>query len=343
METPRIEAKLSVVSAYEIFMKDLPPTKWYIGNLLHEGACLLSGDPKVGKSYLALQVALAVAGSTESVCGSLKVEVHGRVLYLALDDRSEKRIHNRLHQLTRDEEAVKNIDFVFAGPVPSLAKGLTELLDGHLTSTRYEMVVLDTLGAVSDITSTKSIYQAEYQEAIKLQMLAQKHKICLLILHHTNKREFGDTVARASGSHGRTGGMDSVLLLSSQASGQGELEAKPRDGEESHLYLNRREDGGWHVREIQMGLFPPHLPSLNPERQEVKDLLLSGPKFRGEIAAALGLKGDTARKRLERMAVDGLVKRLDGGRYQWADAPDGITAVRPVQVSDSASGESMAA
>jgi AAA domain len=86
---------LTVVNAYEIYMKDLPPTKWYVGEILQEGATLLSGDPKVGKSFLALQIAIAVAGRSDRVCGSLSVGIHGRVLYLALDDGSEKRIHGR--------------------------------------------------------------------------------------------------------------------------------------------------------------------------------------------------------------------------------------------------------
>jgi primase-polymerase (primpol)-like protein len=48
---------LCVVNGYEIYMKNLPQTKknlpqtqWYVGNILHEGASLLSGDPKVERA-----------------------------------------------------------------------------------------------------------------------------------------------------------------------------------------------------------------------------------------------------------------------------------------------------
>ncbi len=78
MEAPKTESLPSVVNAYEIYMKELPPTKWYVGGCSKKGACLLSGDPKVGKSFLALQIALAVAGNAAQVCGSLPVGVHGR-------------------------------------------------------------------------------------------------------------------------------------------------------------------------------------------------------------------------------------------------------------------------
>lgn len=333
METANTKQTLNVVNAFEIYNKDLPPTKWYIGEILHEGACLLSGDPKAGKSFLGLQFAIAIAGSCEMVCLSLKVHVHGRVLYLALDDRSEKRIHKRLHQLTQDEQALKNIDIVCAGPVPSLAEGLDQLLDELLAAKQYELVILDTLGAVSDIRSSKNVYQAEYQEVIKLQRLAQGHNICLLIIHHTNKREFGDSIAKSSGSNGRTGGVDSVLLLT-RTGECGELSTLPRDGEASLLYLDRCENGGWRARDIKAGMFIPATPTLTPERQEVKDALASGAKPSGELASELGLKPDTARKRLERMHADGLVTRLEDGRYQWSGGADAVGAVRPVQVSD---------
>jgi RecA-family ATPase len=117
------EPALKIVNAHEIYMKDLPPTKWYVGDIIHEGACLLSGDPKVGKSFLALEIAVAVSGKEGTVCGSLKVGQHGRVLYLAVDDGSEKRIHDRLHQLTDDDEAVKNIDFVYQRDLHRFPRG----------------------------------------------------------------------------------------------------------------------------------------------------------------------------------------------------------------------------
>ena len=343
MQTPNTKPSLTVVNALDIYTKDLPPTKWYVGDILHEGACLLSGDPKAGKSFLALEIVIAVAGTSATVCGSLPVHVHGRVLYLALDDRSEKRIHKRLHQLTQDEEALRNIDIVCAGPVPSLAEGLDQLLDELLAATQYELVVLDTLGAVSDTKNSKNVYQAEYQEAIKLQRLAQTHNICLLIIHHTNKRELGDSIAKSSGSNGRTGGVDSVLLLT-RTGARGELSTLPRDGEASLLDLDRCENGGWRVRDGQPQMFAPALPTLNQERQEVINALAGGPKTSSELAAELRLKPDTARKRLERMQADGLVTRLESGRYQLPSSADSQSAVCPVHVSEeSASGEEVAA
>ena len=66
-------------------------------------------------------------------------------------------------------------------------------------------MILDTLGAVLVLSSAKNVYRQEYQEAIKLQKLAQEYGCCLLIIHHTYKGDGKDAVQRASGSHGLTG------------------------------------------------------------------------------------------------------------------------------------------
>jgi hypothetical protein len=312
---------LRVVNGHEIYMKNLPPTKWYVGNILHEGACLLSGDPKVGKSFLALQIAIAVAGTDESVCGSFKVGQHGPVLYLALDDGSERRIHDRLHQLTDNEDALEQIDFVYQRDLPPLSKGLDDILDSYLTDHKYALVVLDTLGAVLEATNNnRSVYRTEYGEGIKLQKLAQKHGICLLVLHHTNKGPSGnpdsrDAVKRASGTHGLTGSVDGVLLLTRE-----HLTARPRDGEESEYRFARLDNGSWEVDGPQVVTHGVPVRPLNPERQAVKEALASGPKDRTTLAAELGVSDEATRKRLERMASDGLVSKLPDGRYGWACA-----------------------
>lgn len=321
---------LHVVNGHDIYMKELPPTKWYIGNILQEGVCLLSGDPKVGKSFLALQIAIAVAGTGETACGSFQIGQHGRVLYLALDDGSEKRIRERLRQLTSDEEAVKQIDFVYQRNLPSLSKGFDEILDQYLSRHKYELVVLDTFGAVLEPTNTKNVYRMDYQEAIKLQKLAQKHGICLLALHHTNKGEGKDATQRASGSHGLTGAVDSVLLLTGDR-----LIARPRDGEESEHSLERQSDGSWQTRNGALARKPdslwqigededafgtPPFRRLNREQQAVRDALAAGPKDRPTLAKELGLTDEAMRKRLERMAKAKLVTNLPGRRYEWAGA-----------------------
>jgi hypothetical protein len=333
---------IKAVNAREIYMKDFQPIKWYVDPILHEGASLLSGDPKVGKSFLALEIAIAVAGKADTILGSLPVREHGRVLYLALDDGSERRLHDRLQQLTSNDSALCNIDFVYHQPLPSLSSGLINLLDEYLSKNEYAFVILDTFGAVLDATSSNtSVYRREYQETIKLQEIAQKHRIALLIVHHTNKATGKDPVSRASGSHGLTGAVDSVLLLTSAGQRKAELQARPRDAEESVHHLTRLSNGGWTVDGDGRRVVPldettlmPSPVMLNEERQAVLDELLKSPKTQREIAIQLGIKPDTARKRLERMELAGQVKALPDGRYEAVGQTEIVPVLLDVPVSE---------
>jgi len=327
---------LNVVNAYDIYIKDLPPTKWYVGSLIHEGATLLSGDPKVGKSFLALQIAIAVAGGASDVCGNLAVGVHGRVLYMALDDASEKRIHKRLHELTEDRQAIRNIDFVYQRDLPSISGGLLDMLAQHLAGTRYVMVILDTLGAALDPErSTKNIYRADYAEAVGLQKLAQEFGISFLILHHTNKGDSASPVARASGSHGLTGAVDSVMMLyKDEFKSCAILSACPRDGESSEVYLERLENGTWNVThpEVVRALGTQAEQSVTREQEEVRSVLRDGPKSPSEVAQDLDLNLDTARKRLSRMAQAGLIEKQPDGRYALRQAANPDTPQYTLQM-----------
>jgi hypothetical protein len=314
---------LEVVNAYELYMKDLPPTKWIVEPIIHEGATLLTGDPKVGKSFLALQIALAVAGGSKKLFGSLEARTHGRVLYLALDDGSEKRLHNRLRGLQLDPEATRNLDFVYQRNLPDLSNGFDTALSEFLADKDYVLVILDTFGAVLGKATGQSIYRNEYQEAIKLQKLAQRHGIALLILHHTNKKEGNDPVARSSGSHGLTGAVDSVLMLSRQKS-CALLAARPRDAEESVYSLERLQSGGWRLFDQAAPLRAIDLSAVcadegdNPgaKQQEVLALLGEGPKSHQQVAPLLGISEEAARKRLERMAKSNLVRKNPDGTYE---------------------------
>jgi RecA-family ATPase len=44
-----------------LLARQLPPIQWAIPEILPEGLTLLAGKPKLGKSWLALAMALAVA------------------------------------------------------------------------------------------------------------------------------------------------------------------------------------------------------------------------------------------------------------------------------------------
>lgn len=89
--------KLGVQTAITLFDKEIPPMKWIAVDFLGEGVTILSARPKAGKTLLALQLAIAVAKG-EALLGRYEA-VKGAVLYVTVDDPSERRLQANLHQL----------------------------------------------------------------------------------------------------------------------------------------------------------------------------------------------------------------------------------------------------
>ncbi|WP_295752704.1 AAA family ATPase [uncultured Oscillibacter sp.] len=90
-----------------------------VDTLISQGLHILAGFPKVGKSWLALWLAVTVAKG-EPVWG-MQVE-QGTTLYLCLED-SHLRIQNRLFDVT--EDAPPNVHFCMESQI--LGDGLAEL------------------------------------------------------------------------------------------------------------------------------------------------------------------------------------------------------------------------
>ena len=71
----------------ELYATHFPPPAFVVDNLLPHGLTILAGRPKLGKSWLALQIAGAV-GSGGEVLG--RPVTRGKVLYLALEDTARR-------------------------------------------------------------------------------------------------------------------------------------------------------------------------------------------------------------------------------------------------------------
>ena len=97
---PRLMPKATgptVFSAAELGGMVFPPIKWIVPGLIPEGCTILAGRPKLGKSFLALDVALAVARGGYCL-GDYQCE-QGAVLYLALED-NRRRLKARIEKVS---------------------------------------------------------------------------------------------------------------------------------------------------------------------------------------------------------------------------------------------------
>ena len=60
-------------SAKDLLSRELPPVKWSVPGVLPEGVTILAGKPKMGKSWLALGLCVAVASGGYAL-GKIPVE-----------------------------------------------------------------------------------------------------------------------------------------------------------------------------------------------------------------------------------------------------------------------------
>ena len=83
------------ISAAELALKSFPHIPFVIPGYIAPGLTLLAGKPKIGKSWMALGWAWAVAAGGKAM-SAIQAE-QGGVLYLALED-NERRLKKRLAQ-----------------------------------------------------------------------------------------------------------------------------------------------------------------------------------------------------------------------------------------------------
>ena len=219
---PKIDPKLAPVVAQirraprprkthytpgELLTLEIQPPRVIVPGLLHEGLNLLGGRPKLGKSWLALQIALAV--STGGKVFGQDVE-RGPVLYLALED-NEARLKTRM--IAQGWTQAAQVDFHLTWPL--LAEGGLDELWRVMEERQYRLVVIDTASRFMggkldqmDPGATNDAFGAVQQAALA------SHAAALMLDHHRKTSDYQpDPVDDLLGSTGKAAPADAVLGL----------------------------------------------------------------------------------------------------------------------------------
>ena len=109
MGTPEI-----TTSAVELMATVFPPVIYVVAGILVPGLTLLAGAPKLGKSWLAMNLAAAIAAGGVAL-GRIDA-IAGDVLYLALED-PPRRIQERLRIVLEDQPAPAALHFATEWPL----------------------------------------------------------------------------------------------------------------------------------------------------------------------------------------------------------------------------------
>ncbi len=322
----------ATISAADLMAKVFPEPKWAVQGLVPEGATLLVGAPKKGKSWLVLGLAVAVAAGGMALS---KVEVEaGPVLYLALED-GQRRLQERLERMLGDEPPPA--DLWLATEWPRVGQGGPEALDAWLTAhPTARLVVVDTLAKLrADTGHDRNLYQADYAAMGAFKQVADKHSVALVVVHHTRKAEAEDPLESVSGTNGLTGAADTILVLRSEVGrADAALYLRGRDvAEADHALSFDPATCTWHL----LGDAAEY--RLTEGRAAVLKLLASSatPMTPKQISEVLGGDRATIRKHLRRMAEAGQVVSADG-KYHLPPAT-GATPATPVSPATGATGQ----
>ena len=222
--------KFNSKSCEEIMTTVYKPIEFVVDNLLAQGLYILAGAPKVGKSWLALDMCLSIAKG-EKVLGQQTTQ--GTALYLCLED-SYVRIQNRLYEIT--DVPAERLHFVIMSE--SIGNGLEEEIE-NFKNEHYDLkvVFIDTLQKVRN--ESESGYGTDYKELSVMKALADKLEITIVVVHHTRKCADSDPFNMISGSTGLSGCVDGsmVLIESKRGSRTAKLHCVGRDIENAEINL----------------------------------------------------------------------------------------------------------
>ena len=135
---------------YECTLADLetmefPPMKWVVPNFIPEGLSICAGRPKIGKSWLMLGVALAVARGTETLGEFVEKR---DVLYCGLED-GKRRMHSRTTKILGPTVKGWPANFTFRHKLDAIDAGGMETLEEWISDhPNAGLIVVDVLGKV---------------------------------------------------------------------------------------------------------------------------------------------------------------------------------------------------
>ena len=268
----------SIKSISQLQRQEFRPIKWVVKDLLPSGNIMLVARPKMRKTWLALQLAMAVAAGRTFLGHEC---IKGEVLFLALED-NERRISERIRimqrfeieppdlsafkyftggvsiaangkQIITDPDEAKRMDAMF----PKGEEGVHALEQYIDANPKTSCIIIDTLAHFRGARVSRDVYEEDYRAMMPITRLASKKEILIIPVHHEKKgnaeRGIGaDFLEDVSGSAGITGGIDGVISIKGRRGVQEETESRkilvsgrdiPHDYEFDVAF--DAEQGGW--------------------------------------------------------------------------------------------------
>jgi len=287
-----------------------PPLAHIAGEIIVEGLTLLAARPKVGKTWMALEIAIAVATGGNCL-GELQCE-QGEVLFLALED-NRRRMQRRTTKLLGAHKADWPHIATYRKWPRADQGGADALRKWMLDYPATRLIVVDVLARFRKPSPPgKQSYELDYEAVAQLQSIAAENAgLAIIVVHHLRKSEAGDDVLdTVSGTLGTNAAADAIVILHKTAQGMS-LYGRSRDVDEIDKAVEfDRETCRWRVLgerdEVQR----------SEDQQAILYLLRKEGELRlHDIAKALDRSESTVHRQLGKLLGAGTVIQPKYGRY----------------------------
>ncbi|MGO3152095.1 MAG: AAA family ATPase [Galactobacter sp.] len=321
--------------------QEFPPLKWIVQDIIPEGLTILSAAPKVGKSWLSLNLAGRLAYGHEPFSGVPAVAPIP-VLYFALEDGA-RRLQDRARKLA------------FPAPSPDVHLQFVDDLHGRdprpfarefvqQHSGTPCLVIVDTLGKALPAPAGQDKYRDEYEQTASLKRIVDASPGSgLIVVHHNRQMKGDDFVEEVGGTSGITGAADTIVTLK-----------RDRNATEGVLNVTGRDlAGGRFGVTFDGSRWELVGNSLDSAREAARDIeatqgigdnmttvvLCVGQHPEGVQARAVaeetGLNVDTVGRYLRRAADDGRIEKRGRGVFAPVELDESApTPVRSVRLSE---------
>lgn len=240
------------MSAADLMGREFEPTQFAVDKVLPSGLTIFAGSPKAGKSWVMLDVCLAVAAGGPAL-STLRTE-QGCALYLARED-TYKRLQSRIALIMGGTmEGPRSLELVpQEQDWPGGTEGLAYLTEWAEECGSPRLVVMDTLAKIEPEMGEGGrvgVYAGNYTMMAGYKQWADRHNCAVVMVHHDRKgaaqgkeQPMGlesDPFSRISGTRGLTGAADTLWFLETKrGTGEGALHITGRDVVEQTLELRK--------------------------------------------------------------------------------------------------------
>ena len=257
------ERRLGVISSIELTDVRYQRADFLVESFLKPGLAILAGSPKIGKSWLVLQLCLAVAEGKPFWGMDVR---QSTVLYIDLED-SEQRMQERIIRSTEEASDHLKISFKCSQLGEGIADEIRNFVEEYPDA---KLVVIDTFQKIR-MPLGQTSYAVDYAEISHLKRVADELNICILLVHHTRKMGDSDYMNEISGTNGIAGSADTLMVLKKpkRTDRKANLYCTGRDIEDRSLeLLFDRETCRWKVTADSLEQENVNLPEIIVELRE---------------------------------------------------------------------------